>query len=61
MLHIPNTDDWYIVYHRHPLDSTGISKRVMAIDKMVFDRDGNIEPIIMTKAGPGIRLLTNTR
>jgi beta-xylosidase len=61
VLHIPNTDDWYIVYHRHPLGSTGISKRVMAIDKMVFDKDGNIEPIIMTKDGPGIRLLSTTR
>jgi beta-xylosidase len=61
VLHIPNTDDWYIVYHRHPLGSTGISKRVLAIDKMVFDKDGNIEPIVMTKDGPGIRLLSKTR
>lgn len=61
VLHIPNTDDWYIVYHRHPLDSTGISKRVMAIDKMVFDKDGDIEPILMTKNAPGGRLLTETR
>jgi beta-xylosidase len=61
VLHIPNTDDWYVVYHRHPLGSTGISKRVMAIDKMVFDKDGNIEPIVMTKDGPGPRLLTATQ
>lgn len=57
VLHIPNTDDWYIVYHRHPLDSTGISKRVMAIDKMFFDKSGNIKPVTMTKAGPGARPL----
>ncbi len=61
VLHIPNTDDWYIVYHRHPLDSKGISKRVMAIDKMVFDKDGNIEPIVMTKSGPGRRLVAMRR
>jgi beta-xylosidase len=61
VLHIPNTDDWYIVYHRHPLDSTGISKRVMAIDKMVFDTDGNIEPVVITKDGPGARTLTKSR
>ncbi len=60
VLHIPTTDDWYIVYHRHPLDSTGISKRVMAMDKMVFDKNGNIEPIIMTTGGPGTRLLQST-
>jgi beta-xylosidase len=57
VLHIPDTDNWYIVYHRHPLDSTGISKRVMAIDKMAFDKNGNIDPIVMTKDGTGIRLL----
>jgi beta-xylosidase len=61
VLHIPNTDEWYIVYHRHPLDSTGISKRVMAMDKMVFDRDGDIEPIVMTRAGPGMRRLVQAR
>jgi beta-xylosidase len=44
VLHIPNTDDWYIVYHRHPLLSRGISKRVMAVDKMVFDRTGISNP-----------------
>ena len=61
VLHIPNTDDWYIVYHRHPLDSTGISKRVMAIDKMIFDENGDIEPVVMTKTGPGARPLTEGR
>jgi hypothetical protein len=33
----------------------------MAIDKMVFDKDGNIEPIVMTKDGPGIRHLSKTQ
>lgn len=61
VLHIPGTDEWYIVYHRHPLKSTEISKRVLAIDKMDFDRDGNIKPIVMTKNGPGMRPLTKTR
>ncbi len=61
VLHIPNTDDWYIVYHRHPLGTTGISKRTLAIDKMVFDKDGNIEPVHMTKNGPGVQLLNNPR
>ena len=57
ILHLPNTDDWYIVYHRHPLDSIGISKRVMAVDKLFFDDDGNIKPVVMTKDGPEPRLL----
>jgi beta-xylosidase len=53
VLHIPGKDDWYIVYHRHPLGTTGANERVMAIDKMSFDKDGNIEPVKMTAAGPG--------
>jgi beta-xylosidase len=60
VLRVPKTDDWYIVYHRHPLEDTGISKRVMAMDRMHFDKDGNIEPVIMTKDGPGIQPLAKT-
>jgi hypothetical protein len=29
----------------------------MAIDRMYFDADGNIEPVKMTKDGPGPRPL----
>lgn len=54
-IQIPGTDDWYIVYHRHPLGTTGANERVMAIDRMTFDRDGNIEAVKMTKDGPGAR------
>jgi beta-xylosidase len=53
VLQIPGTDEWYIVYHRHPLGTTGANQRVMAIDRMYFDADGNIEPVKMTKDGPG--------
>lgn len=53
VVHIPNTDEWYIVYHRHPLGTTGPNQRVMAMDRMRFDAEGNIEPITMTKDGPG--------
>lgn len=57
VLHIPNTDDWYIVYHRHPLGTNGPNQRVLAIDRMYFDAQGNIEPVKMTKDGPGPRPL----
>lgn len=53
VLQIPGTDDWYIVYHRHPLGTTGANQRQMAIDAMHFDAEGNIEPIKITKDGPG--------
>lgn len=57
VVQIPGTDDWYIVYHRHPLGTTGPNERVMAIDRMLFDADGKIEAVKMTKDGPGLRPL----
>lgn len=57
VVQIPGTDDWYIVYHRHPLGTTGANQRVMAIDAMHFDANGDIEPIKMTKGGVGSRVL----
>jgi hypothetical protein len=33
----------------------------MGIDKMVFDKNGNMEPIVMTKDGPGVLLLAPRR
>ncbi len=51
VLQIPGTDEWYIVYHRHPLGTTGANERVMATDHMTFDSDGNINPVKMTAAG----------
>jgi beta-xylosidase len=62
VVQIPGTDDWYIVYHRHPLGTTGANERVMAIDPMHFNANGDIEPIQMTKDGPGPRpLLTKKK
>lgn len=53
MVRIPNSDDWYIVYHRHPIGTGDRNQRVMAIDRMRFDKDGNIEAVTLTKDGPG--------
>jgi len=52
VVQIPGTDEWYIVYHRHPLGTTGPNQRVMAIDKMYFESDGTIRPVKMTPDGP---------
>lgn len=47
ILQIPNTDEWYIVYHRinkHYLnDSPGIHREV-CIDRLEFNKDGTIKP-----------------
>lgn len=59
VLQIPGTDDWYIVYHRHPLGTTGPNQRVMAIDRMYFEADEKIRSVEMTADGPAARPLSN--
>jgi beta-xylosidase len=57
VIHIPNTDDYYIVYHRRPLNTTNANHREICIDRMYFDKDGLIKAVIMTKEGVCRRLL----
>ena len=42
---------WYIVYHRRPLGETDRNHRVVCIDELVFEPDGTIRPVALTKAG----------
>ncbi|PTW46479.1 glycosyl hydrolase family 43 [Sphingomonas faeni] len=51
VVNVPGTDDWYIAYHRGPLDTDRGEHRQIAIDRMVFAADGRIEPVVMTEAG----------
>ena len=51
LLHVPGTDDYYIVYHRRPLNDNARDHRVTCIDKMTFDKDGFINPVKMTFEG----------
>ncbi len=51
VLQKPNTDDWYIVYHRRPLGENDGNHRVTCIDKMYFDKDGTIKPVTITNKG----------
>jgi beta-xylosidase len=53
VVNIPGTDDWYIVYHRRPLDDDKGEHRQLAIDRMTFNPDGSIRPVVMTNTGPG--------
>ncbi|MCC8408696.1 family 43 glycosylhydrolase [Mucilaginibacter sp. UR6-1] len=52
--------EYYIVYHRHnnPHSGGGFHRQVCA-DKLVFDKDGNIEKVIPTHIGIGL-LAKNT-
>lgn len=50
---VPGRDQWIIAYHRRPLGETQGDHRVLAVDRLRFDREGKILPVIMTEAGPG--------
>ncbi|KAI1779543.1 carbohydrate-binding module family 66 protein [Hypoxylon cercidicola] len=47
VFHVPDTDIWYIVYHRRPLSETDGNHRVLAYDRMYFNEDGTIASIQM--------------
>ncbi|SEM52942.1 Glycosyl hydrolases family 43 [Luteibacter sp. UNCMF331Sha3.1] len=51
VFHVAKDDAWYIVYHRHPLGDKVGNHRQVAIEKMVFDNDGKILPVVMTTDG----------
>jgi beta-xylosidase len=57
LLQVPNSDEWYIVYHRRPLGETDANHRVTCIDKMYFDEQGLIKPVKITTEGVGPRSL----
>jgi len=61
VIHIPNTDDYYIVYHRRPLGETDANHRVTCIDHMIFDSNGHIQPVKITKTGVTARQLISDR
>lgn len=51
VVNVPGTDDWYIVYHRRPLGDDNGDHRQLAIDRMTFNADGTIQPVVMTNEG----------
>lgn len=55
---IHQADSWYIIYHRRPLTETDGNSRVTCIDRMYFDQQGLIKPIIITNTGvPASRIV----
>lgn len=57
VINVPGTDDWYIVYHRRPLNTTDGNHRETCIDQMYFDEQGHIKPVKITVAGVPARRL----
>ena len=51
VINIPNTDEWYIVYHRRPIPNLDRDHRVTCIDKLYFNNDGTIKNVKMTFDG----------
>ncbi|MBN2137700.1 MAG: glycoside hydrolase family 43 protein [Sedimentisphaerales bacterium] len=51
VINVPGSDNWFIVYHRRPLGETDRDHRVTCIDRMEFNGDGTIKPVILTKEG----------
>lgn len=47
----PKRDEYYIVYHRRPLDQTDRNARVVCIEKLEFDANGLIKPVVITNEG----------
>lgn len=57
VINIPGTDDYYIIYHRHPIGATDGNNRVTCIERMYFDENGAIMPVKITFNGVEPRTL----
>ncbi len=51
VIQVPGEDIWYIVYHRRPLNQTDRNAREVSIDRLNFDAQGFIRPVVMTNTG----------
>jgi len=51
VLQVPGRDEWYIAYHRRPLGETNPHHRVLCVDRLIFNDDGTIAPVVMTHEG----------
>lgn len=51
VINIPNTDEWFIVYHRRPIPNLDRDHRVVCIDRLTFAANGDIENVKMTFEG----------
>lgn len=57
VLHVPGSEDYYIVYHRRPLGDKARDHRATCIDRMTFDANGHILPVRMTFDGVEARTI----
>lgn len=57
VIHVPNSEDYYIVYHRRPSGDKTRDHRATCIEKMTFDKDGYINPVKITFEGVEARTI----
>ncbi|WP_051807918.1 family 43 glycosylhydrolase [Actinoplanes subtropicus] len=48
IIQVPGTDDWYIAYHRFAIPGGDGTHRETTIDRLSFDADGLIKPVVPT-------------
>lgn len=51
VIQLPKSNDYVICYHRRPLEENDANARQVCLDKLVFDKEGNIEPVKITFEG----------
>ena len=51
IIHNKDTGDYYMVYHRRPLDETDRNSRETCIDLIEFNDDGSIKQVVITNEG----------
>ncbi|KAI0020347.1 beta-xylosidase/Xylanase [Xylariomycetidae sp. FL0641] len=55
ILNIPDSDDWYICYHRFAIPNGNGTQREVTIDRVYFDTDGLMEQVVPTLEGVDAR------
>lgn len=51
IVNVPGTDDWYLVYHRFAIPGGNGNMRETTIDRLYFDANGFIVPVVPTLGG----------
>lgn len=59
VINTPNTDHWYIIYHRRPIPNKGRDHRVTCIDILEFNTDGSLKKVKMTSEGVKTRMINH--
>ena len=56
-MHVPNSEDYYIVYHRRPAGAKTRDHRETCIEKMTINEEGLINPVEITTEGVEARTI----